>query len=236
MIKTAAVIRHVHFEDLGTLESLLKKCGYTVQYHDVGMAPLGTIDPIETDLVIVLGAPIGACQEHLYPFVKDELGILEARLTRNRPTMGICLGAQLMARALGARVYPGPRQEIGFAPIQLTNAGKHSCLAPYGEEGATVLHWHSDTFDLPQGTQRLASTEVCENQAFSWGSNAIGLQFHPEAQFRGFERWLVGHACEIASSKTLSVTRLRSDAEKYFLGIEARAERCFGNWLDQLEP
>jgi len=234
MNKTVTAIRHVHFENLGTLEPLLKKRGYTVQYHDVGLAPLGTIDPIETDLVIVLGGPIGAYQELLYPFVKDELGLLESRLISNRPTMGICLGAQLMARALGARVYPGPRQEIGLAPIQLTNVGKHSCLAPYGEEGAAVLHWHSDTFDLPKGAECLASTDVCENQAFSWGNNAIGLQFHPEAQFRGFEQWLIGHACEIAVTKTLSVNCLRSDAEKYFPGIEARAERFFGNWLDQL--
>lgn len=234
-MKTVVAIRHVHFEDLGSLEPLLEERGYNIRYYDVGIDSLQTIDPIETEVVIVLGGPIGAYQEAHYPFIKDELGLLETRLKLHRPTMGICLGAQLMARALGARVYSGPRPEIGFGAIRLTSAGERSCLAPFGEEDATVLHWHGDTFDLPRGAERLASTDICENQAFSWGANAIGFQFHPEVRCRGFERWLIGHACEISGDAALSVNSLRSDAIRLLPGINSRAERCFGNWLDRLQ-
>ncbi|HYG87225.1 MAG TPA: glutamine amidotransferase [Azospirillum sp.] len=236
MLKTAVAIRHVHFEDLGSVQPVLEARGYRVHTYDVGLDPLWTLDPVRTDLIVVLGGPIGAYQEELYPFLADEIRLLEARLAARRPTLGICLGAQLMARALGARVYPGPGPEIGFAPIALTDAGRGSCLAPFGEEGATVLHWHGDTFDLLDGAVRLASTAVCENQAFALGPNALGLQFHPEVRRHGFERWLVGHACEIAGIPSLSVPALRADAERHAPDIEARAARCFARWLDGIEP
>ena len=235
MTKTVVALRHVHFEDLGAFEPVLAARGYTVRYHDAGVDDLSALDTESATLLVVLGGPIGAYQEEQYPFLKDELRLLEARLSRGAPTLGICLGAQLMARALGARVYPGPRPEIGFAPIQLTGEGRDSCLAPFGEEGATVLHWHGDTFDLPDAAVRLASTEICQNQAFAWGRNVIGFQFHPEARFHGFERWLVGHACEIGSVPGLSPEGLRAQAVRHAAAVEARAARCLDVWLDGIE-
>ena len=101
-----------------------------------------------------------------------------------------------MARALGSRVYPGPAKEIGWAPIALTAAGKQSVARHF--EGTPVLHWHGDTFDLPTGTELLASTTICQNQAFRYGHHGIAFQFHPEGSARHFERWLIGHAAEIA--------------------------------------
>ena len=182
--KTALAIRHVPFEDLGTLAAVLADHGYAIAYKVAGIDTLAAIDPAGPDLLIVLGGPIGAYEEDAYPFVLDELRLLERRLATDLPTLGICLGAQLMTRALGARVYPGPQKEIGWSPLTLTEAGSRSCLRCLSPERTPVLHWHGDTFDLPDGATRLASTEVCENQAFSWGSRALALQFHAEVRAR----------------------------------------------------
>ncbi|MGH6794582.1 MAG: glutamine amidotransferase, partial [Methylocella sp.] len=175
-MKSAAAIRHVHFEDLGTFEEPLTRAGYKLRYYDVGRRNLP--DPLAPDLVIVLGAPVGAYEEDKYPFLRDEIDLVTARCRAGRPTFGICLGAQLVARALGARVYPSGIKEIGWGPVDLTDAASTTPLRHLAR--TPVLHWHGDTFDLPQGAVRLASTAKCRNQAFCVGSNILGVQFHPE--------------------------------------------------------
>jgi len=231
MLKTAVAIRHLAFEDLGVFESVLARAGYKVHYYDIGIDELWTLEPVKTDLVVVLGGPIGAYEDAKYPFLAEEIDILEQRLAAGQPTIGICLGAQLMARALGARVYPGPEKEIGFAPIHLTEEGRASCLAAF--EDRPVLHWHGDTFDLPDGAVRLASTAACENQAFAYGRNAIAFQFHPEAGAGGFERWLIGHTLELhAAGKR--VDQLRADHQAFAPDLKRRAAACLETWLGQL--
>jgi len=115
-MKTAAVIRHVHFEDLGTFEEPLTRAGYEFQYYDAGVHGLPATDPASTDLLIILGAPVGVYDEDKYPFLRDEIDLLTTRLKADRPAFGICLGAQLIARALGAKVYPSAIKEIGGDP------------------------------------------------------------------------------------------------------------------------
>jgi len=143
------------------------------------------------DLVVVLGGPIGAYEQEDYPFIADEIAILRARVAANRPTLAICLGAQILAQALGARVYAGTK-EIGWAPLKLTEAGQRSVLRDIGRDATPVLHWHGDTFDLPDGADRLASTPECANQAFSLGAT-LAVQFHPEVgdalHRRGCSQW-----------------------------------------------
>jgi GMP synthase (glutamine-hydrolysing) len=201
----------VHFEDLGSFEEVLHSAGFAIRYLDAGADDLATLDALAPDLLIVLGGPIGAYEEHLYPFLSNELKALERRLAAQRPTLGICLGAQLMARALGARVFPGPNKELGWKSISLTAAGRASCLRHIDDRKSPVLHWHGDTFDLPNEAVLLASTEVCQNQAFSWGRNALAFQFHPEAMPERLERWFIGHACEIAATTGVSVSDLRRE-------------------------
>jgi GMP synthase (glutamine-hydrolysing) len=233
-MKLAIVIRHVAFEDLGSFEVVLRNRGFTIRYHDVGLDEFSAIDPLAVELLVVLGGPIGVYEEERYPFLEEELQWLASRLAANRPTLGICLGSQLMAKGLGAQVYPGHHKEIGFAPITLTAEGRSSCLAPFGSPGATVLHWHGDTFDLPPGAVRLASTENYENQAFAVGRNLIGFQFHPEATAVCFERWLIGHTAELTTAG-ISVPELRAAAKRHGPAIERNGAVCLDWWLDNLE-
>lgn len=228
----ALAIRHVAFEDLGLFESVLAERGFRVCYAEAADG-LADVEVLEPALVVVLGGPIGAYEEAIYPFLIQELRLLERRLAADRPTLGICLGAQLMARALGARVYPGRRKEIGWGPVTLSPEGRRSPLHALGG-GAAVLHWHGDTFELPARAIRLASTALYENQAFSCGRSALALQFHPEVTASGLERWFVGHAGEIAATPDLFVRQLREDTRRYAPELLRNGREFFSEWLDGL--
>jgi len=232
-MKSAIVIRHVHFEDLGAFAAVLDHGGYRIRYLDVGQDPVSADDAAAADLLVVLGGPIGAYEDDHYPFLVDELTAIGRRLAAGRPILGVCLGAQLIARALGARVYPGPAKEIGWAPLQLSAAGRRGPLASL--EAVPVLHWHGDTFDLPAGAVRLASTPVTPNQAFSFGDRVLALQFHPEADGAGFERWLIGHAGEIASTPGITVGGLRDQAALCAARAGAAGRLCLAAWLEALD-
>jgi GMP synthase (glutamine-hydrolysing) len=140
-----------------------------------------------------------------------------------------------MAAALGARVYPGSRgPEIGWSPLE--PAGPQPTpdwFAPLLAKDLSVLHWHGDTFDLPEGAQHLACTELYENQAFAVEDYALALQFHPEVTASGLERWYVGHACEL-SQKRISVQQLRADAHKYAPALLSAATQFWKLWLDYI--
>lgn len=233
-MRTAVAIRHVHFEDLGSFEIPLKQAGYQIQYVEGGIDDLKAMDPFQMDLLVSLGGPIGAYEEKEYPFLSSELLLFERRMEKDLPTLGICLGAQLMARALGAKVYPGLQKEIGWKPILLTEAGKNSCLKFFTGQDANVFHWHGDTFDLPENAVLLASTEICPHQAFSCGKGALALQFHPEIVSDKLEKWLIGHAHELSSQPGL-IAKLRDDALRYGDSLKTHAGKCLNEWLQTLE-
>jgi GMP synthase (glutamine-hydrolysing) len=227
----ACVIRHVAFESLGTFAPVLAGAGFDLSVMDAGVDDV--FDPIlGSDLVVILGGPIGVYEQDRYPFLVDELRALGRRLREGRPTLGICLGAQLMAAALGARVYPGSRKEIELSGIDLTEAGKASCLAPLA--GQPVLHWHGDTFDLPEHSVRLASTAAYENQAFALGRNALGLQFHPEVDAHRFEQWLIGHSGELAAAH-VDVPRLRASMKQVGSALHVAGVSMLGHWLELVD-
>lgn len=231
-LKSALVIRHVHFEDLGTFAAPLRRAGYDIKYRDLGTEDFLNFAPDAPDLLIVLGGPIGAYEDLTYPFLQREVEVVRARLKTARPTLGICLGAQLIARASGAKVFPSGVKEIGFDPISLSEAGRASPLRHL--ETVPMLHWHGDTYDLPTGATLLASTSRNVQQAFSIGSNILALQFHPEADTgAAFERWLVGHACELAAAQ-IDIVKLRNDAAEFGSTLAAAAEAMITEWLEQV--
>lgn len=227
---TVTVVQHLAFEDLGSFEPVLRERGHAIEVLQAGVDDVGSAIR-QAECLVVLGGPIGVYETEAYPFVVDEIEALRERLSARRPTLGICLGAQLMAAALGARVYPGGHKEIGWGALQLTPAGQASPLRHL--DGVPVLHWHGDTFDLPDGCDLLASTELYERQAFSLGPKVLGLQCHPEAEARRFERWLIGHGGELASAG-IDVRALREQARESGPELEQAARRMLLSWLNGL--
>lgn len=235
-MKRAVVIRHVPFEDLGSFAEPLGTQGYGIDFLEAGRDNLDDTRPREADLLIVLGGPIGANDDQDYPFLKHAFRIIEHRLKTEKPILGVCLGSQLLARVLGARVYAAPVKEIGWAPLTLTADGRRSPLGHLAPEKTSLLHWHGDTFDLPFGAVHLASTPLCLSQAFQWGNNILALQFHPEVTARGLERWFIGHTCEIRATEGVSVANLRRDTAQFGPALEVQGPRFFQDWLDQIAP
>jgi GMP synthase (glutamine-hydrolysing) len=233
--RSAVALRHVAFEDLGLLAPILEREGWDVSFCEAPLDDLTHHSIRNADLIIVLGGPIGVYETDDYPFLTSETALIEDRLSRDLPTLGICLGSQLMAKALGSRVFKGPVKEIGWGRIALTEEGMSSCLGGLRGDAAVVLHWHGDTFDLPSGATRLASNEHYENQAFAHGRNALALQFHIEADPRRLEEWYVGHTAELAAAK-VSVTDLRAATLRHKAGLALRADRVFSRWLRQISP
>lgn len=186
------VVEHEAHEGAGLVGAALVDGGATL---DVRARWRGDAIPARGDgydLVIVLGGPGSAWEDEL----AGEAALLGEAARAGRPTLGICLGAQLLARGLGARVFAGPRPELGIAPIALTEAGRADALVG-GLDGAAMFHWHSDTFALPDGAVRLASSAAYENQAFRFGARAWGIQFHPECDRAMRADWAARGAGEL---------------------------------------
>jgi GMP synthase (glutamine-hydrolysing) len=229
MTKSLIAVRHVAFEDLGLLGPLVAARGYEIRYHDAGVEPFDPQTLVGPDLVIVLGGPIGVYESETYPFIADEIAAVAARIHSNKPILGICLGAQMMAAALGARVAPGPVKEIGYAPLTLTEAGTRSMLAPLGN--VPVLHWHGDNCELPAGCEHLASTSHCPVQAFARAPTQLGLQFHLEMEPARFEAWLVGHSVEL-NKAGIDPRQVREAARTLGPAVRDVGSKVLAGWLD----
>ncbi|MDB5662477.1 MAG: glutamine amidotransferase [Sphingomonas bacterium] len=176
-MKTALIIRHTPYEGVAGFRLPIEEAGYAIHRIDVLDPAFATVDLIAPDLVVMMGGPMGVYEAEAHPWIACEIERLGQRLRDNRPTLGVCLGAQMIAAALGSRVFPGPAKEIGFAPITIQPIND----SPVRHlEGVPVLHWHGDTFDLPDDVELLASTELYANQAFRRGKWLLALQCHPE--------------------------------------------------------
>ncbi len=208
--------------------------GLRVGYLEVGRGRIDAPNPLDPSLLVVLGGPIGAFEDAHYPHLAPLLSMLEKRIAAGLPTIGICLGSQLIARALGARVYPSGKLELGWSPLTLTDAGRASALRHLEAEGASVpvFHWHGDTFDLPKDATLLASTDMCAHQAFTWGEHVLALQCHPEVLVERFESWLVAYPGDVAKSGT-TVAALREETARHGAKLERAARAMFGEWLDR---
>jgi len=228
-MRSCLALSHVAFEDLGILAPILDERGYSVRTLDAPTARFDLLDPLADDLWVVLGGPIGVYDEALYPFLEPELNAVRTRIKAGAPILGLCLGAQMMARAIGGTVSPNPAgKEIGWSELNLSQEGYTGPLAHL--DGIEVLHWHGDMIELPTGYASLASTPKTRVQAFSAGKHALGLQFHPEVDAPGLERWLVGHAAEL-STAGVNIPVIRAANHRLAPILKTCATQLFHEWL-----
>lgn len=233
-IKVVNVIRHLSFEDLGSFAPVLQANGYQIKYFEAGRDDLLQIDALSDDLLIILGGPISVNDRTVFPFLETEIEILRRRVTADKPTLGICLGAQLIAAALGAEIYSAAEKEIGWYDLSLTERGEVSALRYLSAAHCRMLHWHGETFDLPEGAVLLASTEKFQNQAFSYAKNILALQFHPEVTQSAMEQWFIGHIGEIMQTPDISVEQLRTATRQFANRLEVQGELFFNSWLNSV--
>ncbi|QBY53252.1 glutamine amidotransferase [Cupriavidus oxalaticus] len=229
--RTTHVIQHLAFEHAGVIGNALRARGHALRAFQAGVDDLRPIVDDPADLLLILGGPIGVYETDAYPWLEGEIALIRQRLAAGGKMIGVCLGAQLIARAAGARVYPGTR-EIGWAPIVPTPAGRDSVLGELVGANWEVLHWHGDTFDLPPGAELLASTAAVANQAYAIGNQVLALQFHPEVMPADIEAWLVGHTVELGKAG-IDPRTIRARTAEVGAKVAAAGERMFARWLEQ---
>lgn len=237
MTRTALVLQHDPSIHLGNIGPVLVEHGYELRIVDTSAEDLSAIDPAEADLVVVLGGEMGAYQTDEFPFLAAERELLRARLDAERPTLGVCLGAQLMAGSLGERVYRGDTTQIGYRRVETTGAGAASPIRHF--EGVPVMEWHGDTFELPERATLLASSSEYSNEAFAIGDFALAVQFHPEVTDEMHEAWVAagtdpsggGQLDELA----IDPEALRHDRELYSARMQEASRAAFSEWLSKLD-
>jgi GMP synthase (glutamine-hydrolysing) len=235
MTKSCLVIEHLAIEHPGTLKPALEANGYEVVSIPAAAIRKFRERAAEADLLVVMGGPIGVYDAPEFPFLTDEIAIMRARLAEKRPVLGICLGSQLMASALDAKVFSGADGvELGWAPVQLTAQGRQHPLAAIAGNDSPVLHWHGDTFELPQGATLLASTSRYAHQAFAIGNYGLALQFHVETDAAELEQWFVAFAGDIRKLGPGTLSKLRADTAKYASDLSERNARFVSQWVSQL--
>jgi GMP synthase (glutamine-hydrolysing) len=225
----ALVLRHLEIAHLGNLDAVLRGNDYDIRYLDVTTGSLE--DHPEPDLVVVLGGDMGVYEKEAHPFLVGELAYLRDRLAAERPTLGICLGAQLIAEALGETVRRGKTVEIGFREVTPTEAGLDSPLRHV--VGVPMMQWHGDTFGLPSGAIRLASSSAYSNEAFALGDYALAVQFHPELSAEMYDSWIAEGLEELAVLG-IEPDDLRREALAKGPAMQAASVAMFSEWLRAL--
>jgi GMP synthase (glutamine-hydrolysing) len=229
------VFQHVAAEPLGTLDARIRARGHRIRFHNFQRDPDAQPNIDRYRGLIVLGGPMNVEDQHRYPHLTTELKAIESALRQDKPVLGICLGAQLLAHVLGAPVRRHERHEIGWYDLQVTAAGFHDPVLGVLGVRAPVFQWHGYTYDLPSGAVQLARTDTCEQQAFRWGKSAYGFQFHLEADAAMIERWLSlpEYRQELAAAALgHDEQAIRAATTAKFAGMQSVAESTFNRFLD----
>ena len=237
MPRTCIALFHEKFEDLGSLESVLEDRGWEIRLLDAKIAGNAASVAEETDLLVILGGPMGVYEASRYPFLREEIDLAARRLRKDLPMLGICLGSQIMAAALGARVQQGPVQEIGWYPIELECEAESDPVASrLASEDSTVLHWHGDTFDLPSGATPLARSHLYERQGFRVGKYGYALQFHLEVLPERIGEWTRAHAAQLASTpRAQSAAQIEAGARRHGPAMDRQARSFLNAYLELVE-
>jgi GMP synthase (glutamine-hydrolysing) len=216
------ILKNVSTEGPGTIENYLQEKGieYFVVDLQKGSFPAGR----DVDALILMGGPMSVNEANVYPYIAREIELARDFMNRGKKVLGICLGAQIMAKALGAQVYPGPEKEIGWYDIELQEEGvrdplmKELAEEPDGGDFRRkfkVFHWHGETFDLPRGAAWLAKSALYPHQAFRYGSAAYALQFHIEVRREMVYEWLKNEPVDMA--------RIAIETESFYNDYYGRA-------------
>lgn len=192
--------QHVDFEDLGCIRDWCTQNGHDINYTRFFLNE-PTPTPEEYDWLIIMGGPMSIFDKKNYPWLKAEKAAIKEAIEQNKTVIGICLGSQLIADVLGARVYQNPDKEIGWFNISLTEEGKKEPVFSGIKDEMKVFHWHGDTFELPEGAKNLAFSEACKNQAFLYKKNVLGLQFHFEVTEKSLQEMLKNGKGELTNGK-----------------------------------
>ncbi len=221
------VFRHVAFEGLGLIGNVLGERGIPFRYVDLFRDP--DAEPASDAAgYVFMGGPMSANDD--LPYVRREIDLIRDAVAAGRPVLGICLGAQLIAKALGARVYRNPVKEIGWAPVYWTEAARRDPLFEGLREPETVFHWHGETFDLPAGTEWLAWSDGCRHQAFRAGEGVYGLQFHLEVTPEMIAGWLT----EDENSGDVRELTAPIDPDANAVRLAELSALVFGRWAGLL--
>lgn len=208
------IIKNVESEGPGLIEDTLHPDGWELETIELEKGEVLPEDLREIAAVIILGGPMNVYEIDKFPFLNDEERLIRKALFEEIPFLGICLGAQLLAKTCGVKVYKSPEKEIGWYTVKTTSGGKKDILFRDVPERMVAFQWHEDTFEIPDGSILLATGKPCKNQAFKIGSNAYGLQFHIEVTPDMVQRWMKDEKDENAAKKALSDT---AKVEKNFL-------------------
>lgn len=231
-MKKALIIRHVPVEGVAGFREPIEAAGYDVDRIDVDDPAFSRTDLREPDLLIMMGGPMGVYEQELHPWIPCQLRRLAQRLDADKPTLGVCLGSQMIAAALGAEVHPGHAQEVGFHPVTVHRPALAGPLRHLVD--VPMLHWHGDTFSLPEGVDLLASSHVYDHQAFSRGRNVLALQFHAEMGLDPrFDLWVDRWPEAIAAAGHSPETMRQAHAEHGPRAVDA-GRAMITEWLAQL--
>ncbi|MEJ2256222.1 MAG: type 1 glutamine amidotransferase [Woeseiaceae bacterium] len=232
------VFQHVPYEPLGTLDPLLKEAGFRLRYVNFGREPRQRPALDRYEALIVLGGPMNSDQIDTYPNLITEVEIIREAVSRGMSVLGICLGAQLLAKALGGSVARNEVRDIGWYDVEVTAAGRDdpvlSTFAPRQE----VFQWHEDGISLPPGAELLASSPASPVQAFRFGEHAYGFQFHLEANLPLIERWLAVPAHQASlqeEAASIDPEQIRRRAATSVAPLEALSRETFSRWINRFE-
>jgi len=229
------VFQHVAAEPLGTLHARIRARGHRIRFHNFQRDPDAQPDVDRYQGLVVLGGPMNVEDQHRLPHLRTELAAIEDALRQDKPVLGICLGAQLLAHVLGAPVRRHGQHEIGWYDLVTTPQGREDPVLRALGERSPVFQWHGCTFDLPADAVQLARTETCEQQAFRYGQNAYGFQFHLEADTPMIERWLrlPAYREELrAAGIGRDEDSIRAATQSLIAAMQPRAESTFDAFLD----
>jgi GMP synthase (glutamine-hydrolysing) len=234
MNKHVVILRHVAHEPAGTLELALAKANVEFRYLDLFAQRPEYFDVNEILGLAVMGGPMSVNDVEKYPYLAYEPDWIRQTVNLGIPLLGICLGAQLIAKALGAKVYPNEIKEIGWYPLELTRAAADDRLFAGCGPKMTVFQWHGDTFDLPSGAVHLAQSPLCRNQAFRVGPSAYGLQFHIEMTAEMVEDWLTEsvNSRELATVDYIDPKVIRQKTPEELPALQALAAKVLGRFAD----